>query len=129
MEDDMKDGPRERRLGRRDLMKMGAGIAVTQMLDIPKASAQDSTARPKDVMTQTGTGWKNDANRASGNGPMDETSRQLVKYVSAYSESNLTGSLVDHLGYVMVDAIASLISGFESEAARIGARMARSTQS
>lgn len=118
-------------LGRRDFMKMGVGggLAMTQMLDAPWTSARDSTPGTVGVMTQTGTGWINDANRASGNGPLDDTSRQLVKYVSSYSESNLTNPLIDHLKYVMVDFIASLIAGFETEPARICARMARSTQS
>ena len=91
-------------------MKMGVGgLAMTQMLDAPWTSARDSTPGTVGVMTHTGTGWINDANRASGNGPLDDTSRQLVKYVSSFSESNLTNPLIDHLKYVMVDFIASLI--------------------
>ena len=132
--DDREDRAPLPRLGRRDLIKMGAGagIAMTQMLDASKASAQESAqALPpplKTVMTQTGTGWKNNANRASGNGPMDDTSRRLVEYVHAYSESDMAKPLVTYLGDVMVDAIASLVSGFESESARVGARMARGIQ-
>jgi 2-methylcitrate dehydratase len=138
-------------LGRRDLMKMGAvaGVAaMTQMLHAPRASAQEaatgltqdqrSAYRPEawreaeryaGVKMETGPGWKNDSNRASGNGPMDDTSRQIVEYVSAFSESNLTDPLVSAFHNTMVDSIASLISGFESEPARICARLARTTQS
>jgi 2-methylcitrate dehydratase PrpD len=59
---------------------------------------------------------------------MDDTTRQIVRYVSSFSESILTGPVVDALDNVMVDAIAALIAGFESEPARIRARLARSTQ-
>jgi len=129
-------------VGRRDLLKMGVGagvVAMTQMLNGPTASAQVATtgsaqgrgsaaSRPAGLITETGVGWKNNANRASGNGPMDDTSRQIVTYVSSFSEAILTDTLVDHLGYTMLDAMAALMAGFESEPARICARMARSTQ-
>ena len=135
--------PRATALGRRDLMKMSVGagvVAMAQILDAPIASAQEAptgpaqgrdlaTSRRASFIAETGAGWKNDANRASGNGPMDATSRQLVEYVSSFSETILTDSLVDSLGDTMVDAMAALIAGFESEPARICARMARSTQS
>jgi len=141
--------PRLTVLGRRDLMKMGAGVvALTQMLKVPGASAQEaargssqdqrSAYRPEawrheeryaGVKMETGPGWKNTSNRASGNGPMDNTSRQIVEFVSSFSESNLTEPLVNAFSNTMVDSIASLISGFESEPARICARLARTTQS
>lgn len=119
-------------LGRRDLLKIGvgAGVSMTGMLNA-RASAQEQGSPPRSqaALPETATGWKNDANRASGNGPMDDTSRQIVKYVSSFSESNLTDPLVEAVGYTMLDSMACLIAGFESEPARICARMARSTQS
>jgi 2-methylcitrate dehydratase len=111
--------------GRRELLKLGMGAAVT-MLSGETAAAQRSTAAPGTV---TRTGWKNTAGRASGNGPMDETTRRIVEYVSSFSEANLTPSLVDDMGYTMVDSMAALIAGFESEPARICARMARTMRS
>src|SRR5262249_43478298 len=87
------------------------------------------SSRPAVALARTGPGWKNDASRASGNGSMDRTSRQLVRYVSGFSESNLTNPLVDALGVTMVDTIACLISGFETESARICARLARRVSS
>jgi 2-methylcitrate dehydratase len=122
-------------LGRRDLMKIGAGamgasVSMTRILNL-KAPTQDQQlpSGPKTVLLETATGWKNDANRASGNGPMDDASRQIVTYVSSFSESSLTDSLVDAVGYTMLDSMASLIAGFESGPARICARIARATRS
>jgi 2-methylcitrate dehydratase len=60
---------------------------------------------------------------------MDDTTRQLVSYVYSFSESNLTDRLVDAFDNTMLDSIAALITGFDSEPARICLRMARSTQS
>jgi 2-methylcitrate dehydratase len=119
-------------LERRDLMKIcvGGGVWITRTPNVSASTRnQDSTSGPKAAVPETGTGWKNDAHRASGNGPMDDTSRQLVKYANSFSESDLTNSLVDAVGSTMLDSIASLIAGFESEPARICARLARSTRS
>jgi 2-methylcitrate dehydratase len=109
---------------RRDLVKMGAGAAMT-VWNAQTSAAQ--TATPSAAMTRSG--WKNDAGRASGNGPVDDTTRQIVRYVSSFSEANLTGPLTSALGDTMLDAVSSIMSGFESEPARICARLARTTQS
>lgn len=135
---------------RRDLMKLGigAGFAMTMLkaasaqqvqvptggLDAaPKANVQTwpdiresqqvlaSTQTGYDV--STGPGWVNNSGRASGNGPMDECSRRIVEFVSSYSESKLTGPLVETINYLMVDTLAALYSGFESEPIRICARL------
>jgi 2-methylcitrate dehydratase len=119
--------------GRRDLMKLGAGVVATA-LGAPALGAQrgdagrgsaDAPNRPAGVRPHTEVGWINDANRASGNGPMDETTRQIVKYVSGFSESVLSDAVVHTVNRTMVDTMACLISGFESEPARICARLAR----
>jgi 2-methylcitrate dehydratase len=105
-------------VGRRDLIKLGAGAVVTAM-QFPSALAQDQPARP---VPTSGA-------RSSGNGPVDSTTRQLVSYVHSFSESNLNDRLVNAFDNTMLDSIAALITGFESEPARICLRMARSTQS
>lgn len=74
--------------------------------------------------TSTGPGWVNTSGRAAGNGPMDECSRCIVEFVSSYSDANLTDSLVETINYLMVDTLGSLYGGFESDPARIGARLA-----
>ena len=117
-------------MGRRDLMKIGASLALTT-LGASKTVAQSSPPTPSVTppFIQTSTGYKNDANRSSGNGPMDATTQQIVKWVSSFPESDVTGPLADSIGDVMIDSIAALISGFESEPARISARLARTTRS
>ena len=129
MKDENTAAPEACDLGRRDLMKIGAG-AVATVMQVPSALGQDVIIRsesnfgaPVDRNTPMG------GTRSSGNGPMDDTTRQLVSYVHSFSESNLTGRLVDAFDNTMLDSIAALITGFDSEPARICLRMARSSQS
>ena len=56
---------------------------------------------------------------------MDATSRRIVEYVHAFSAADLTPRLQDAFASTMLDTVASLVSGFESEPARICARLAR----
>lgn len=139
-------------LGRRDIVKLGVGAAVVSQLLKPQITsaqterAQTETARrgpgttfrPAEwtdqeryagVKMETGPGWQNDSNRAFGNGPMDDTSRLIVEYVSSFSESSINDAWANAFSNTMIDTIASLISGFESDSARVCARLARSTQS
>src|SRR4029077_14813679 len=125
-------------LGRRDLMKLGAGVVVTSLSgggaaaeDAQGGGAKGRTASSPSngVTTVTGAGYKNDANRLFGNGPMDNTSRQLVSFVHGFSESNLTDQLLAGLSNTMLDSIAALIVGFDSEPGRVGARMGKLNQS
>jgi 2-methylcitrate dehydratase len=132
----MKDDQVQQRVpdrGRRDLMKAGVGAGAAavlgQVLNNPSASAQASPNRPRGVKTQTCSGWKNDADRASGNGPMDGTTREIVSYVASFTEAQLTASLVNAVCYTMLDSMAALIAGFESAPARICARVARTSRS
>jgi 2-methylcitrate dehydratase len=129
----VKDQPiarsRAQGFGRRDIMKVGAGAALAAM-QAPAALGQGLPNRPA---ATTGTPSAGNAPaggaRSSGNGPMDETTRQLVSYVHSFSEANLTDRLVDAFNNTMLDSIAALITGLDSEPARICLRMARSTRS
>src|SRR6202795_4487475 len=94
--------PSNSALGRRDLMKIGAGAvittlggqgAVTQAADAGPAKAARPAPPPQAIgakiagdwmNVRTGAGYRNDAGRISGNGPMDNTSRQLVSYVTSF---------------------------------------------
>jgi 2-methylcitrate dehydratase len=126
-------------LGRRDLMKIGAGVVMTTLAGAGAAAQEKEgeAAKPRSSAPQadgvtvlTGAGsYKNDANRIAGNGPMDETSRQIVSYVNSFPESNLTEPVLAGLSKTMMDSIAALIAGFDSEPGRIGARLGRSNQS
>jgi 2-methylcitrate dehydratase len=112
--------------GRRDLMKLGAGAVMTTLT---ASVAPAESAAPEAPVPSTHAGWKNTAHRISGNAPMDDTSRRIVEYTTSFSQSQLTDPVVHALGRIMVDSMASLVTGFESEPARICARMARSIQS
>jgi 2-methylcitrate dehydratase len=117
---------------RRRLMKIGAGAALAPMLGTAGASAQ--AAKPQQPVnaaepTVNKTGWKNDASRISGNGPMDDTSRRIVHYVSSFSESDISDAVADAAGNTLLDTMSALIAGFETEPIRIGARMAKTMRS
>jgi 2-methylcitrate dehydratase len=111
-------------------MKIGAGVVMTS-LHAPQASAQEGgagrprPARPVGVRLRQGAGFKYTANRLSGNGPMDETSRQIVSFVKSFSESQLTEASIAGLNKLLVDTTCALVSGFHSEPGRICARLAR----
>src|ERR1700730_2476440 len=88
--------------GRRDVMKMGVGAAMAALGARTGLAQQGETAQslvrqplrgaaPElKVGAITRSGWTNNANRISGNGPMDETTRQAVEYVHKFSDANLT---------------------------------------
>lgn len=152
-----KANPEKVSLCRRDVMKLGIGagasLAVGELLNARNALGQTSTpyvegppparragypngAGPQQAWTRrddearvSEAGYKNEANRSSGNGPMDGITRQIVAYASSFSESKLTNPILESLGDVMVDTIGALIAGFESEPARISARVAKQSQS
>src|ERR1700730_12753758 len=147
------------RLGRRELIKLGAGagVAVAGMLTAPAAFSQQTQQGPTpptggldqassdrvqhfpDIaeseevittvqpgyMTKTGPGWVNNSGRANGNGPMDECSRRIVEWVLGFSESNLTDSCIETINYLQNDTLGGLYGGFESEPARINARLSQ----
>jgi 2-methylcitrate dehydratase len=115
-------------LGRRDVIKLGAGVVLTT-LAAPRASAQapapGSPRPPGEPRPHSGPYYKNDYNRLGNNGPMDDTTRQIVSWVHSFSEADLSEPLVRALNRTMVDSMAALIAGFEMDAVRIAARMAR----
>jgi 2-methylcitrate dehydratase len=89
------------------------------------AQASDAARAPTNVPT-FGPGYQNNANRSAGNGPMDDASRLIVTYASAFSESVITPAASEAAGYTLLDTMAALIAGFDEEPVRIGARIARS---
>src|SRR5262245_3135776 len=134
------NGPaRGARLARRDLMKLGAGVVVSA-LAAPKVTGQErgsgsrppvapgSFRKPDDLRPHTATGYKYTAKRLSGNGPMDDTTRKIVSFVSGYNDSKMTESVVRAVNRTMLDSIAALMTGFEEQQVRIAARMATYSQ-
>lgn len=146
-EDDMDESndavnrSRPPRLDRRDLMKLGAGVVVTA-LNAPKAAAQGrggegsgrpapargSMRAPGEPRPHTGPGYKNTANRLAGNGPMDDTTRKIVRFVHDFNESSLTEPTVRAINRTMVDSMAALVAGFEEDPVRIAVRMSQQAQ-
>jgi len=125
-------------IGRRDLMKLGAGV-VTAALGRSNAAAQgrgDQSAPPAPgsmpdasvPRLHVGPGYKNTANRLGGNGPMDDTTRQIVKFVAEFNESKLAEPVVHAINRTMIDTMAAMVAGFEEEPSRIAARAAQQVQ-
>ena len=71
----------------------------------------------------------NNSGRASGNGPLDVCAQRLADFAHSFSESNMSPSLIETINYAMVDTLATLYTGFESEPARINARLAQTMHS
>jgi len=129
------------KINRRKLIKIGASVgfaALTPVASSTAPSAQSYNTPTQDVCTGppyisphgvthrvAKVGYKNNANRSAGNGPMDNTTRQIVSYAQSFSESHLTNSISEILGQVMVDSIGCVIAGSDSEPARVSAKISK----
>jgi 2-methylcitrate dehydratase len=122
-------------LGRRDLMKLGAGVVATALVGA-RAEAQrgggpqntpppGSMPSPDEPRPYTGPGYKTDFKRLGDNGPMDDTTRKIVQYVHAFKESDITPSALKAVNRTMVDSVACIVAGFEEDASRAAARAAQ----
>jgi 2-methylcitrate dehydratase len=139
-------------MGRRELMKLG--VAAAGILAAQSASGQGQqggrftgplapastdgvqkwpeitesgemvTADQVGFEMSSGPGWVNNSGRAFGNGPMDECTRRIVEWVSAY-QLNPTDAFLEAYNYLMVDTMGSIFAAFESEPARINARLSQ----
>ena len=118
----MSDDKTPRALGRRDLMKVGVGVVATALAaqrtsaqrgaELPPSQVPPPGSPPPDTWRPyTGAGYKNEANRLDGNGPMDETTRKIVKYVHDFKEADMTPSVVKAVNRTMVDSMASAVAG------------------
>ena len=116
-------------VGRRDLMKLGAGVVLTG-LQTGRVAAQRATSWPEGTSHAVATraGYVYTANRLGHNGPMDDTSRKIARFVRQFSEADLKPPTVKALNRTMVDSMAALITGFEGESVRIAARLAARAQ-
>jgi len=96
-----------RALARRDLLKLGAGVVLTATA-ADRAESQEGESGPRrpappsgsarppgELRPHTGAGYRNDAGRLGGNGPMDDTTRKIVTFVREFSAANLTPSIID----------------------------------
>ena len=116
-------------LGRRDVMKLGAGVVAAAVSGPAHAQGRrEPSGVPADWTPppiRTRKGYVYNADRAHNNGPMDDTTRKIVKYVAGFSETQLTPSVVEVLNKLMLDTMACVVAGFEEEPVRICARLAR----
>ena len=141
MDDIKKDdnvGPRVPGFGRRELMKLGAGAvaaltgtrALAQEEGGGRGAASHTPAPPPGSFPDgwrphTGAGYQNNYHRLGENGPMDDTTREIVHYVANFNESVVTPSALKAFNRTMVDSLAAAFAGFEEDAVRIAARTAR----
>jgi 2-methylcitrate dehydratase len=127
-----------REQGRRNLMRLGAGLALTTMAGQrvftqgPPAgqtpAAPGSTRAPGTPRPHTGASFTNHYNRLGANGPMDDTTRKIVQFVRGFDRSRLTPSAVNAINRTLLDSAACFVAGFEQEPVRIAARLARQVQ-
>ena len=122
---------------RRELMKLGAGTVMAAALAVPSASAQQGAGVPQgpvpapgsmrgpgEIAPFTGPGYTYNPNRIGKNGPVDDTTARIVKWVHDFDGSLVTPPVVEMFNRTIIDTMASVIAGFEFEAPRILARIA-----
>jgi 2-methylcitrate dehydratase len=117
-------------------MKLGAGVvtaaAAGQMAPAQEGSggsergpAPGSMRAPGEIAPFTGPGYVNNFNRLGGNGPMDDTTAKIVKFVHEFKTSDVTPAAQHQFDRTMIDSLAAIVTGFELEEPRIAAKLAR----
>ncbi len=138
--EEMDNGGSKLQLDRRELMKLGAGAAGLAALASGKAAsgqasgvpstpanppAPGSMRKPGEIAPFTALGYKNNFNRLGKNGPMDDTTAKIVKYVYNFKPSDVTPAAKKQYDRLMIDSLASIVGGFEEEGPRASAELAR----
>ena len=120
-------------MGRRELLKLGAGVVATaatvlkgdQVLAQGQSGSSRAATVPEGALpTLTRSGYRTPRGRLDGNDAMDDSTRKIVQYVHRFSEKDVTESLVRSVHRTMVDSIACLMTGFEEPPVRICAALA-----
>lgn len=121
-------------IGRRDLMRMGAGVVATALaastgaaqgrVGEKPAPAPGSMPDPSVPRVRVGPGYKYSANRFGHNGPMDDTTRSIVKFVAGYDAAKMSDATIHAVNRTMIDSMAAVLTGFEEEPVRIAVRCA-----
>ena len=134
------DRPTMGHVGRRRLLKLGAGAVIGTMVAQP-ASAQSpqrsrgpvpppgSARPPEEMRPHTGPGFINDYNRLGHNGEMDDATRQIVSFTHKYKFADMSPTTVAMVNRTMMDSVACMVAGFENDAIRLCARLSRHAQS
>jgi 2-methylcitrate dehydratase len=130
-------------LDRRRLLKLGTGVVVSTLAATKSDGQQGffgnqpsgpppptgSTRKPGVPRPFTGPGYKHPAtNRLGHNGPMDDTTAKIVKFVHEFDASKLTNATTRAINRTMIDSMAAVVAGFEEEPVRIAARVSRHAQ-
>jgi len=92
--------------------------------DIRESQEVISTVQPF-YITKTKYGWTNNSGRAWGNGPMDESTRRIVEWVDKFSFNDIDAKTLETLNWLQTDTVGMTYAGFESEPARINARLSQ----
>ena len=92
--------------------------------DIRESQEVITTVQPY-YITKTRSGWTNNSGRAWGNGPMDESTRRIVEWVDKFSFNDINPKTLETLNWLQTDTVGMLYAGFESEPARINARLSQ----
>jgi 2-methylcitrate dehydratase len=134
MSDENEDG-RPRRLVRRDVLRLGAGVMTTAVAasraigqaggggqQPPAVAGPDGVSYAVPVRTRAG--YVYEANRESHNGPMDDTTRTIVTWANRFKFSDLTAADKEMLNRIMLDYLAAIVSGFEEPSVRLAASCA-----
>ena len=118
-------------------MKLGGGAAVAAALGTQapaqemreegasKGPALHSMRAPGEMPAFTGPGYKYTFDRLGNNGPMDDTSAKIVKFVHDFKATDVTPAAKHQFDRTMIDSLASIVAGFELEESRISAKMAK----
>jgi 2-methylcitrate dehydratase len=135
---DHKDRLNANVVGRRSLMRLGAGLALTTLAGQraftqgPPAgqtpAAHGSTRAPGAPRPHTGAYFTNNFKRLGANGEMDDTTRKIVQFVRGFDYARLTPGAINALNRTLLDSAACFVAGFEQEPVRIAARLARQVQ-
>lgn len=118
-------------IDRRDFLKVSAavvGTALSSQATGAQEPAPGSGRKPGVPRVHTRSGYKTPVGRLGNNGPMDESSRRIVRFVTEFNENRLAEPVVKAFNRTMIDSIASIISGFDEEPVRISARVAQDAQ-
>ena len=84
-------------MDRRDFLKVGAavmGTALTGHVAAAQEAGPGSGRKPGVPRVHTRSGYKTPPGRIGSNGPMDESSRRIVRFVTEFNESRLTDAVV-----------------------------------
>ncbi len=129
-------GSAEFQVDRRELLKLGAGaVGMAALGSAPAAAAQEGGRKqsapgqprnPARTYGFSGPGYQYpQTGRLGNNGPMDDTTAKVVKFVHQFDAAQMSPAAVHAFNRTMIDSAASIVASFEEEATRAAARVSR----